>query len=440
METGKSEIGKRKQNAVRALVIIAQVLLGITFILSGVTKGIDPMGTAIKIREYGVAFGVPLGGSLASSIAVVLNLFEASLGFLLLAGVMPRVTRVLTLLLMVPMTLLTLYIAIFNPVSDCGCFGDAITLSNSATFFKNVVLLLLAIFVYLKVDLWWRLMPRRYDIFILLATIGIVLLFNLYSFRHLPVVDFRPYRVGSDIYELTIGSAEEGEYEYRFVYEREGVERSFGLDEIETELDDSWNYVRDETIELKAPVQAVGSDFILTREDGSSPMEDLMDKAGGYTLLYIAPDLTRVADEDLMLGCELQKRTGEPVWLVMGNSWSLLDEEKYSTLASGYSALFFLDRSTALTVIRSQPGIVVVKDGTIIRKTSIYDLREIMENGGEKVRDILLSPMDDEEISQRRYRAFGPFVLWGFAVPMLAWSWKREKNAQILNEGGAGNR
>ncbi|MDD7438098.1 MAG: DoxX family protein, partial [Bacteroidales bacterium] len=124
---------------------LAQLIVGITFIFSGLMKGIDPMGTAIKIEEYVAITGLHLPFWIYLGASVTLNVSEALLGVLLLMGWRRRITRWAAIILMCGMTLLTLYIYIFDPVADCGCFGDALVISNAATFWKNVVLLLFVI-------------------------------------------------------------------------------------------------------------------------------------------------------------------------------------------------------------------------------------------------------------------------------------------------------
>lgn len=148
------------------VVILWQLLLGAVLIFSGITKSIDPLGTAIKVGEYAVSFGIPLSNSLALTLAVLLNITEATLGIMLLTGMLPRVASRAALWLMVPLTLLTLYIYIFNPVADCGCFGDAIKLSNASTFWKNIILLAMAVLLHRNYHHMWQLVrSSRYQTF-----------------------------------------------------------------------------------------------------------------------------------------------------------------------------------------------------------------------------------------------------------------------------------
>ena len=131
------------------LILIFQVLLGATFIFSGFVKAVDPYGFVYKIQDYLAAFGMEFFYPLASLAAVVLITLEFLLGINMLLGMHVKTTYIFTLIFMGVMTPLTLYLALFNPVKDCGCFGDALIISNWETFWKNIVLSALAVFVFI---------------------------------------------------------------------------------------------------------------------------------------------------------------------------------------------------------------------------------------------------------------------------------------------------
>ena len=216
----------------KILTTTLQIIVGLVFVFSGLMKGIDPVGTAIKIGEYFSSFGIHSNPSVDLVFSVALNLFESTLGIALLLGFRPSKTRVVTLALMGAMTLLTLYIYIFNPVTDCGCFGDAITISNKATFWKNVVLLSFVIYLYFNGDHWYHWLNVKGNNYALLAGVIVFLGFNLANIKHLPIIDFRPYKVGSDLMKLTTTGGSDGEYIYNFVYQKDGVEKGFGIEAV----------------------------------------------------------------------------------------------------------------------------------------------------------------------------------------------------------------
>ena len=183
---------------------IARTLLAFTFLFSGFVKAIDPQGTVYKIEDYLKAFGgfftdlMPMAGVAA----VCLILLEWLLGWAMLLNVKTNWTSWIALLFYLVMTPLTLYIALTNPVSDCGCFGDALVLTNWQTFWKNIILLTLVIILLCcrkaipQLFSWWA------ELCIALLALISGGLIMLYSYNHLPIIDFRPYKIGNNIPEL----------------------------------------------------------------------------------------------------------------------------------------------------------------------------------------------------------------------------------------------
>lgn len=396
----------------RTICLIAQIIVGCTFIFSGLMKGIDPMGTAIKISEYGAVFGVPVSDGMATLLAVGLNVLEGVLGISLVLGVTPRLTSWLALVLISGMTLLTLYIAINNPVKDCGCFGDAIKISNTATFIKNLILLPLTILLWIKRSRWARTLDEGWDLTLIVVSTLLLINFNLYPLRHLPVIDFRPYKVGSDLKELVLTGGSEGEYEYFFVYEKDGKERTFSMSELE-EIDDTWTFVRDETKVIKEPVLPAGSDFVLLREDGSNAMEQIADDKG-QALLLITPDFDKIPRKYLERVLDFQEKSKEKIYLVISNAHNLWDEERNKPYEHAFREVLFLDHTTAKTVIRTNPGLVVVDEGKIVRKLSGNDFRKEMK------RDAFIKnpykPRGNEEITRAYISTFGSLGLYAIVL------------------------
>ena len=180
---------------------IARTLLAITFLFSGFVKAVDPLGTVYKIEDYLKAFGgfftdlLPLAGVAAVCLIAV----EWLLGICMFANIRTQWTSWISLAFYLMMTPLTLWIALTNPVSDCGCFGDALVLTNWQTFWKNVVFLSLVIVLLVcrkaipQTFSWWA--------EIVIAGIGLGALVSVmcYSYNHLPPMDFRPYKIGNHI-------------------------------------------------------------------------------------------------------------------------------------------------------------------------------------------------------------------------------------------------
>ena len=189
------------------------ILAGV-FLFSGFVKAVDPQGTALKIKDYAVAMGMSEQRDSAyfTFVAFTLLAFEFIIGTTLLLGIRRKISSLLAVAFLCIMTPLTLYLAIANPVSDCGCFGDAWVLTNWQTFFKNLILLAAAIVVFREK---MRMPPFAKHAFQSLAplyTLIYILLYAAYCHTHLPSIDFRPYKIGTDILKATHKGDENGDF------------------------------------------------------------------------------------------------------------------------------------------------------------------------------------------------------------------------------------
>ena len=362
----------------------ARTLLGLTFIFSGFVKAVDPLGTVYKIEDYLNAFGgfftqlVPA----APYAACALILFEFVLGVLLTFNVWTKVTSWLALAMMLVMTPLTLYLAITNPITDCGCFGDAIHLSNWATFGKNVVLLVLvAVLLWAKDHLFATWVQ---PINILICVLAFCLCGGLmtYSLLHLPPVDFRPYKIGNNIPELMVVEIPEDapmdEYEYRFIYEKDGVQQEFTLDNY-PKNDSSWVFVEQTSKLIKKGYEAPEPpvhDFVLTLTDEETgdiyDMTDEILEQDSVTLaiMYKIEKASRKMVAKLNRLYEHSMETGMPFYAVTGSGEREVEIWRAETGAE--YPILSCDGITLKTIVRANPGIVVLHQGTVADK---YNLR-----------------------------------------------------------------
>lgn len=362
----------------------ARTLLGLTFIFSGFVKAVDPLGTVYKIEDYLNAFGgfftqlVPA----APYAACALILFEFVLGVLLTFNVWTKVTSWLALAMMLVMTPLTLYLAITNPITDCGCFGDAIHLSNWATFGKNVVLLVLvAVLLWAKDHLFATWVQ---PINILICVLAFCLCGGLmtYSLLHLPPVDFRPYKIGNNIPELMVveipEDAPRDEYEYRFIYEKDGVQQEFTLDNY-PKNDSSWVFVEQTSKLIKKGYEAPEPpvhDFVLTLTDKETgdiyDMTDEILEQDSVTLaiMYKIEKASRKMVAKLNRLYEHSMETGMPFYAVTGSGEREVEIWRAETGAE--YPILSCDGITLKTIVRANPGIVVLHQGTVADK---YNLR-----------------------------------------------------------------
>ena len=357
----------------RILAGISRTLLGVVFIFSGVVKAIDPFGTVYKIEDYLKAFGgfftdlLPL----ADVAAVLLIMLEVVLGVCMLLNVRTQWTSWLALAFYAVMTPLTLYIAINNPVSDCGCFGDAIILTNWQTFIKNIVLIILAIVLVILRKSVYPLWRGYMELIIVLIAAGSTLAFMEYTYRHLPVLDFRPYKIGNNIPQLMEWpeDAEPDQYEVSLVYAKDGVEQTFTLQDY-PKGDSTWTFVRQESKLIKKGYEPPIHDFEIIDAEGYDITWDILENAEPITLVVMY-DLTK-ADKKLMAKVEELYFNQSPNMYILTGSGTdeiIAFNLEYPTLSD---CICTCDPVTLKTIVRANPGAIVLQNGIVIDK---YNLR-----------------------------------------------------------------
>ncbi len=367
---------------------VARSLLAIVFLFSGFVKAIDPLGTTYKIEDYLKAFGgfftelMPL----AEAAAVCLIGVEIVLGLCMLLNVRTSVTCWLTLAFYVVMLPLTLYIALENPVSDCGCFGDALVISNWATFRKNVVLTALAVTLvctrqYIPQTLvWWG------ELAVLALALALAGGLMGYSRTHLPMIDFRPYKVGNNIVELmeVPEGAEPDQYETTFIYERDGVEREFTLENY-PKGDSTWHFVDQKSVLVKKGYEPKIHDFELITMNYDDITYDVLESEVPVTIVVLY-DLTKTDRKQLDKVTALFRQClseNRPFYILTGASEDGIEafcEEVEAENRSNELTPFnhpdevfcMCDGVTLKTIVRANPGVVVVQNGVITDK---YNLR-----------------------------------------------------------------
>ena len=365
-----------KFNLKSTLVFVFQLILGVTFIFSGFVKAVDPFGFAYKIQDYLTAFGMEMFHSFAFPVAVALIAFEFLLGINMLLGMHVKTTYIFTLLFMAVMTPLTLYLALFDPVKDCGCFGDAVIISNWETFWKNVVLSALAVCVFIlrkhvkspySDKLQWLTSLSS-----VLFIVGIVII----GWSHLPIFDFRPFKIGTNIPEARLlpPDAVPDEYKTMYIYEKGGVQKEFH-DVSEAPVNDStWVYV-DAKIELikegdKPAIEDISMFDLETEEDVS----DILLVSPDYTFFLVTQRLEEVDIRHLdkiNAVFDYCKEQGYHFYCLTASGNDEIDEWKKLTGAE--YPIYSSDEITLKTVIRANPGLMLVKEGVIYNKWHYND-------------------------------------------------------------------
>ena len=357
------------------LAVVSRTLLGVVFVFSGVVKAIDPLGTVYKIEDYLKAFGgfftdlLPL----AEIAAWTLIITELLLGVCIIMNVRTKWTSWIALAFYCVMTPLTLYIALTNPVSDCGCFGDAVVLTNWQTFWKNAVLIVLAIALVALRKHVRQLWSGWMELVIVATTIAAVLSFMAWTMQHLPVIDFRPYKIGNHLPTLMEypEDAEVDQYEFSFVYEKDGVEETFTLENY-PKGDSTWTFVRQESKLIKKGYEPPIHDFEILNADYEDLTWDILESEEPVTLVVMY-DLEK-ADKKQMAKVEALKdqclMSDEQCYILTGSgtdkiiSFSL----EYPTLSD---CICTCDPVTLKTIVRANPGVIVVQNGIVIDKYNV---------------------------------------------------------------------
>ena len=355
---------------------IARTLLALTFLFSGFVKAVDPLGTVYKIQDYlhegfgGVfQWAIPAAGVAA----VCLIALEWLLGIAMLLNVRTQWTSWITLLFYCIMTPLTLYIAIANPVSDCGCFGDALVITNWQTFWKNIILLLLSICLVIcrkaipELFSWWM------EIIIALAALGSVAGIMGYSYTHLPQIDFRPYKVGNHIPTLMEipDDAEVDQYEITLIYAKDGKEQTFTLENY-PKGDPEWTFVDQKSVLIKKGYVPPIHDFEIETLEGDYITQDILESEEPVALVVMY-DLSKTDTTQLEKLMHMIHEYPRVYFLTASGEEEIFAfaEELGWDEETTYSTFCFTDPITLKTIVRANPGVIVVQNGTIIDKYNL---------------------------------------------------------------------
>lgn len=422
---------KYKEKTIKIVAELSRILIGIVFVFSGVVKAVDPVGGAIKIGDYLLSFGLTWFSPFEMLLSFCLSAAEFSLGVCMLFGVYRRYSSFLVLVFMLFMTPLTLYLALFNPVSDCGCFGDAVVLTNWETFFKNIVLLTAAVFTFKYNQRLVNIYTFKAYWFVALYSYLFCIGFNYSNYIHLPIVDFRPFKVGANIPSLTTtpDNAPVDEYKYVFVYQKNGVQKEFSLDNYPAE-DSSWTYVSSRSILIKKGYTPPVSGFMLFNSSDEDITQELLTYDGPMFWL-ISPKLESADDKNIDAinnVFDYAQEKGYPFYCITGSSKESINEWINST---GSEYPFCNSDDVMLkTMIRSNPGLILLKNGTILAKWNPNDIPD-----EDYIKGTMDNYLSGNSVKEKEDDGL-LFILLSFALPLLlVWVYdffhNRRKASQI---------
>jgi uncharacterized membrane protein YphA (DoxX/SURF4 family) len=357
---------------------IARILFGIIFIFSGFVKGIDPLGSTYKFTDYFNALGMEWLIWAAFPLGILLAFGEFAIGIAFLFNWWMRLFSWLGLLFMAFFTPLTLWIALKNPVTDCGCFGDALVISNWETFYKNLVIIIIAVVAVINRD--WFAKQVKTKVPAILSILSFIVYFGIvfYSYNHLPVFDFRPYKTGTNIPEamsIPEGAPQEV-YENIFYYKNKNTGEVQKFTEQNYPWKDTlnWEYDNLESKLIQKGYEPPIHDFRIETPDGENII-DFFIYDENYVFMMVAYDLSKTSNKSQDEINTLANWALEQDLSFICLTSSVYEESMAFAEANNAPYEFFnCDEITLKTIIRSNPGLVVLKDGNVIGKWHYNDI------------------------------------------------------------------
>jgi uncharacterized membrane protein YphA (DoxX/SURF4 family) len=398
----------------------SRLLTGIVFVFSGFVKAVDPMGSTYKFTDYFYAFNMPSLEIFSLPLAIILSNLELLIGISMLTGYRIRLGAWILTVFMVLFTILTLYLGIANPVSDCGCFGDAIIMTNWQTFFKNLILLPFVAVIFLRRN---KIIPvyRDYQEWVYLAMFAVLILaLQVYSLRHLPPLDFRPYNIGTYIPDkMTIPEGMPlDEYQTFLYYEKDGTVEEFTEDNFPWD-DSTWTFVDSKHVLVSKGYEPPIHDFTIVDQDGFD-LTDMILADPEYSMILVSDNFTKADPEalvkanDLALYCSSRNCS----FYCISASSAPEVEEISSTLGLLYE-IYTTDEITLKTIIRSNPGLMLLKNGVILNKWHASDLPDF-RNPDEQ---LLANTLNKQRKSKERNFIFLMSVSLLFIFLLIRYLW-----------------
>ena len=364
------------QRLLKMIVNLCRIIVAVTFIFSGFVKAIDPIGTQYKLQDYLGAIG--MAGILPNwtllAVAVFLAAIEFCIGIFLLFAIQRRLISKLTVAFMAFMTMVTVWIVVADPVKDCGCFGDALHLTNTETLIKNIVLLVCSLAIMYRPLAMFRFVSKSNQWIVTNYTIVFILVSSGFSLYYLPIFDFRPYHIGVNIprgMEIPKG-AKLPQFKTTFIMEKNGQRKEFTLDNYP---DASWKFIDSKTVQTSEGYIPPIHDFFITDNKTGLDLTNSVLSHKGYTFLLIAPHLETADDSnfgDIDRLYEYAQSYDIPFYCLTASTTKVI--KRWIDLTGAEYSFCITDEAILKTIIRSNPGLLLLKDGIIINKWSHNNL------------------------------------------------------------------
>lgn len=368
-------------------VTIARILVGVLFIFSGLVKAIDPLGLSYKMQEFFEVWAaegyIPKLMNWLNDhsfmFSIIMITLEVVLGVGLLVGWRKKLVLRLLLLLILFFTFLTSYVLFSGKIRACGCFGDCIPLTPIQTFSKDIILLLLSLFLLRKQKYIEPLFKEKLPFAIVLLSLVATGLLQMYVIEHLPITDCLPYKAGNNLLELRKMPADAipDKYSYSFIYEKDGQKKEFTTDF----PDSTWKFVdRKQTLIEKGKNNVpLINDFSLSDADGADSTETILNKPAYY--LFFIKSIQEAAPEKWQsIFTDLVKKAKQqhiPIYVVTADT---KNANVFFNQANSYNLPVYTTDGVAIkTAARANPTIFVMKGPVVQAKYSWADLKELLK-------------------------------------------------------------
>lgn len=365
----------------KVLTTLMRLVVGGVFIFSGFTKAVDPWGTCYKITDYLNAMGLGNWTDTALFIAIALAALEFVLGICLALGTYRRSSPIIALLLLLVMTPLTLWLAVTDAVRDCGCFGDALHLSNWATFGKNLLLLLGSIYLLLFNTSLRGIYGPAVQWIVSGLSFALVMGVAYYGYFYQPLIDYRPYPVGTQLVSSAVEDDEASEDDFIFIYSKDGVEHEFTIDSLPDE-EDGWEYIT--RYHANRPHGKVimqngnaNNPIAIMDQDGNDVTVDVLGSNRRMVLLLF-PDLEQVGVVNSFALNELTDAALVADAEVVGLTPATQEQiAQWQDVSMASYPIYNMDDSELKMVARGNPAVVYLEDGAIKWKRTLSSLDNV---------------------------------------------------------------
>ena len=375
----------------KLLISIVRAVVGILFIFSGLVKADDPLGLSYKMQEFFEVWNFHWLDHFTLAFSIIMIVFEIVAGVAILLGWRMRLFSWLLLLLIIFFTFLTGYAYLSGKVRECGCFGDCIPLTAGESFTKDLILLLLIVFLFGVRDRISSALPKTGSIAVLTLATILSFAFQWYVLVHLPVVDCLPYKAGNNIPEkmnAPPGSVPDSTV-ITMVYERHGQKLEFDASHFPKDFDDSYHFVsRYDKLIRKGNAEPAIKDFNLLTGEGADTTQAVL-AAKGYKIFVF---MKEVLDEhpswnkDFSVILTMAKARSIPVLFITGEYDHMISWVQQQGIAGDVTVLK-CDATAIKTAARANPTLYLIKDGTILRKWSFADFAKALPAVGELRRE-----------------------------------------------------